>query len=417
MITVSNVTKNIKTLSRSVLYEKDYFLNSIKAKEIIQQKLKQENFNLGLMVVFGFANVDKLPQKLGNYSSNFIIKKLLEKIVKSFQDKEVIFYMTKENQYACFFFLKELDLTKLNLIYQGNNLSKRMNSDPFFDIYKKLQDIPNEVVYNDTSEKIKLNTSGAIYGVHSCQLEHLESLCINTKNTVLYNTKKNILQIYNPNTVMIANKKYTEIKSLNKYFGQNDFEINLKVNKYIHFNKKITLQPLVSSVNHLLFNFESIADYAKEHKIYEITMRFLAMQCLQEFVKNPKNKKNKIIIPYCWQTLVNPNFNVSWFIKKIRSLNINPANVILRINLDDVHNLNYGIFDKLKELQTYEINFYWYNFDETNLKLLKFIKPDLVSLKPYRDVNLKQDSVQIDLYYKTLIDFLQEQAIEIVKEY
>lgn len=417
MITVINFVQKIKSLSKAVLYEKDYFINPIRAEQIIKEKLVKDEVNLGLMVIFGFTNIDKLPIQLGNYTSNFIQKQILEKLVKNFKDTDVLFYLTKNNEYACFFFLRDFNLNNLNLIYDGNALNKRNARDPFYDVYKKLYDIPNEIIYDKMHEQININASGAIYGVHSCEFNDLENLCRATKQSVMYTSKKNILQIYNPNTIINVSTSYNDIKDLNKYFDQKDFEVKLKKsNSFVNSHKKI-FRPLCSSVNHLLFDLDSIKTYAKENNIYEITIRFLAMQCLQEFSRYKYNRRSKIVIPYCFKTIIDPNFNVGLFIKKVNTLNLNPSTIILGIDLDDEDTSSiHGVYDKIKELQGYNVSLYLKNFSDKNMGILKFIQPNYVSLKPLNQINKNTDSTLVDEYYTSLISIMKEKNIKLIAD-
>ena len=411
---IVNFFKKIKNLSKAVLYEKNYFLNPIKAEEIIKQKLKTDNVNLGLMVIFGFTNIDKLPIQLGNYASTYIQKILLEKIVKNFDDIDVLFYVTKNNEYACFFFLKDFDLQNLDVIYRGNNLTKRENHDPFLDIYKRLNAIPNNITYDDINEQININANAAIYGLHSCDFNQLEYYCSITKQNVLYSQNKNILQVYNPSNILDIPTNYNQIQKLNKFFNPQDFEVTLQKTDKLNLNK-LTYEAHVSSVDHLLFSFDEIKKYSKENNIYEITMRLTAMQTLQEFANIKNNHKAKIILDYPFQPLLELNFNIATFIKKILIQNVNLSSLILRLDLDELNLDIVNIFDKIKDLQNANIEIYFTNFDESKSKVLDYITPDFISIKTNPTELLTISEIkQVQQYQQKLVELLSAYNLQII---
>lgn len=130
------------------------------------------------------------------------------------------------------------------------------------------------------------------------------------------------------------------------------------------------------------------------------------MQCLQEFTNVKRQAyKSKILIPYPLAVIFNPYFNLSLFVKKITILNLTLSDIIFQLDLDELNVEYTNVFDKIQDLQKLKAKFYFINFDETRTKILNYIKPDYISIKPLPN-NVDISPLEKEIYHQKMTELL-----------
>lgn len=353
----------------SVFGAKNFYKQNVAINKINETKNKD---HYGIMCLINFTNIYNLPIQLGNYMSNYMQQKLLDCFVETLKKFKPIFFITSKNEYAFYIPIKNINLNSINIAYNGNYEISRTKNDPFSQIEIYLKNIPTELIFNNQKINVKFQVTSSIYGLHSYDnIELLKKCRLSFKNTT---TKmKNIIKLYNPNIDINFKVNYEEIKRLQRYFTPDNIEIKLikHNNWYISY---------VSSINHLLFDFEDIKNYAKKHNIYTIMMRWIAMQSIQKF-KN-ENYNLPLLIEYPLNYILSSNFNINSFQRKMNLMNINLNNIILKLNLNDINiqkDNNY-LYKNLNSLIDLGIKIYFFNFDETYIDFIGYFKPNWISI-------------------------------------
>ena len=369
-IFIQNLINKINYLNESSVFRTNNFYKQSYALEKINETKTKNHF--GLMCLINFSNMYNLPIQLGNHLSNYIIQKFLDCFVDSLKKLNPIFFITNKNEYAFYIPIKKMDLNLIKNSYKGNFEIKRDNNDPLKNIEKLLENIPTNLVYDNNNFIVKFHVSTSIYGFHSNDNIDLIKKCrISFKNKSINNI--NSINLYNPNLDIKFKINYEELKNLQTHFDLNDLEIKL------NYKNKICV-PTITSINHLLFDIDDIKKYAKEHNIYTILLRWIAMQTLYKYQQSKLDKK--LLVEYPLNYILDSQFNVNTFLKKINLLNIDIKNIIIKFDLKDIDydNVNLYYYNNLDSLNQLGIKIYFYNFDEKYIKFIKYFKPNWISI-------------------------------------
>lgn len=382
--------KKIQSISDTRIYENKYFFNNNIAQFEIQKKIKNENISFGTIVLFDLVNFNTLHPIWGNSGAKFIQKNVLKEIVNSFKNLDAIFFMTKENEYACFVPLKILDSQNLKDIYVGNSKQVRGVIDPVRQIQNAMLNTPRNVFYKKNSKKIVAGAYGSIYGVHSNDINQLIDLCYKTKQKSYSSKRTNIIDIYDPNKIHLGNK-IEEINYKNNYFQPNNFQINLveKRNLLKINHEYYTLD--VSYIDRLLIGLDNIKSFAASMNVYDHTIRMIAMQALKIYSNiqtTSKVKKHPIILDYPINFVVSENFNLGNFKNKLETLNIGTDNIIFQFDLNNLSN-NDELYN-LNSLQKMGLKFIFNNLSIKTISILEKVQPDFVKFSK-NELNTKNN--------------------------
>lgn len=375
-------SKKIQSINDIRIYDNQYFFNSNLAQSQIQKIIKQENSSFGVMILFDLINFNTLHPIWGNSGAKFIQKKILKEIVNSFKNLNTIFFMTSENEYACFVTLNNFNNQNLKEIYIGNNKQIRSFNDPVKQIQNAMLNIPRNVFYKNNSKKIIAGAYGSIYGIHSNDITQLINLCYKTKQKSYSSRRTNILYVYDPNKIHIGNK-IKEINYQNHYFQPNNFQINLINKKNVLLSNKDYYILDVCYLDRLLIGLDNIKSFATSMNVYEHTIRMIAMQALKIYsnISTPiKSKKNPIILDYPINYVISENFNLGNFKNKLETLNVDIDNIIFKFDLDNFSNID-AEFYNLNSLQKMGLKFIFNNLNINNISILEKIQPNFVKFK------------------------------------
>lgn len=372
--------KNLNRLDLLKKYEKNFFYSFHIAENIIKDKIKKNNLKYGLVIIFDYINISRLPILWGNSKTNEIKEIIINELLYAFKNEDVIFFMTTKNEYAAFISLKNKSFTNMSEIYKNNNKQIRPVSDPFCQLQLKLLDIPKKISFDNKTQKVYTGIYSSVYGVHSCNLNQLIDFARYTKQKSLTNKKGGIvLDIFDPLNWSKFDTLNNEYK-FNQYFNSNNIEI--KVMEDI-FNKTKVINFHVSCMKNLLLNYDEIKIYANNKNILEKTMRLIAMKSLKEFQKINKSKYDKKInLQYPINYILNGEFSIHNFKEKINFLNLKLENIILDFDLNyfSNKNLNEINFLNLQNLKNSNCIIRFKNFDSQHLEILNYFRPNWIDL-------------------------------------
>lgn len=392
---IENFINKINELNKASMYEiNNFYKENIAFTKINESKKIAKN---GLMCIINFTNIFNLPIKLGNHMSNYMQQKLLTCFFESLRKFKPIFFITSKNEYAFYIPIKKLNLQLLNEMYNGNKLKVRNLNDPLYKLENSVNYIPKELIFENEKINVNFNINCSIYGLHSC--DNIKLLKMSRLASRNYNeTNKNIVKLYNPLIDINYKVNYKEINELQKHFGPDCLEIKFKKDDN-------WIYPHVSIVNHLLFDITDIKKYAKENNIYSITLRWIAMQCIKQY---SKQFNNNILIEYPIEHVLNSQFNIINFKRKLNLLNIDLNKLIFKFNLNDINltNSNNIIYKNIWLISKLGINIYFTNFDEKYVELIKLVKPNWISIN--------QNYKKYNEYYEKLITLVLKFGINLI---
>ncbi len=372
--------KNLNHLNLLKNYEKNFFYSFHIARDIIREKIRKNNLKYGLVMIFDYINISRLPILWGNSKTNEIKEIIINELLYAFKDEDVIFFMTTKNEYAAFISLRNKKFIDMFEIYKNNSKQIRPITDPFCKLQLKLLDIPKIISFDNKTQKIYTGIYSSVYGVHSCNIDQLIELARYTKQKSLTSKKGGIvLDIFNPLNWSKFNESNNEY-DLNQYFNSNNIEIKITNNK---FNKIDVIDFHVSCIKKLLLNYDEIMIYANNKNILEKTMRLIAMESLKELQKINTNKFNKKInLQYPINYILGGDFSINSFKEKINFLNLKLENIILEFDLNYLsnENLNKINFLNLQNLKNSNCTIKFKNFDLEHLEILNYFKPDWIDL-------------------------------------
>lgn len=397
-------TKKISSIDKKQSYEHKYFLNSQVAFSSIQKYIDNNNINFGVVILFNLINFNRLHTVFGNSGAKFIQQEFLQKLVNSFSSTlSPLFFMTDNNEFACFIPLKQFT-NNLKHIYSGNNKQIRSFDDPLRLIQDNMFNIPKIVNYKNHSQQINSGAYASIYGLHSCDLNQLLDLCIKTKQKSYSNKKNSILEVYNPSMIYL-NEQEIDIKEVNNYFLPNNFQITCELKKdvieYYDFH--------ISYLDKLLLNYDEIINLAIKENIYEYTSRLIAMQSLKKYslLESRYRKKYPVIINYPLNFTLSHNFNLGELKIKLQTLNIDNSNIIFSFDLSE---LNDEVIEPFNLINMKNVGFkiLFKNLSFEKMNVFKKITPDYVQFVD--GFNQLNENIKNDIYV-----FLKEMEINVIK--
>lgn len=372
--------KNLNQLNLLKKYEKNFFYSFHIAKNIIKEKIEKNNLKYGLVMIFDYINISRLPILWGNSKTNEIKEIIINELLYAFRDEDVVFFMTLKNEYAAFISLKNKSFTNMFEIYKNNNKQIRPITDPFCRLQLKLLDIPKIISFDEKTQKIYTGIYSSIYGVHSYDLNQLIEFARYTKTRSITNKKGGIvLDIFDPLIWSEFNTKDNGYE-FNQYFNSNSIEIK-PFNSM--FNNIEIVDFHVSCIENLLLNYDEIKIYASNNNILEKTMRLIAMESLKKIQKyNDKKINKKINLQYPINYILSGEFSINSFKEKINFLNLKLDNIILEFDLNYLSNesLNEITFLNLQNLKNNNCIIRFKNFDLKHLEILNYFQPDWIDL-------------------------------------
>ncbi|MDE5617671.1 MAG: hypothetical protein K2I36_02370 [Ureaplasma sp.] len=388
--------QNLNRLDILKKYEKHFFYSFNVAQKIIKEKIKQNNLQYGLVMIFDYINISKLPILWGNSKTNEIKKIIIDELLYAFKDEDVIFFITLKNEYAAFIPLRNKTFRNMLDIYKNNNKQIRPINDPFCDLQLKLLDIPKIISFNNKTQKIYTGMYSSIYGIHSCDINELIEFARYTKTKSLTNKKGGIiLDVFDPLIWSEFNIKNNEYE-FNQYFNSNNIAIKIVLDT---FNKINIINFHVSYLNKLLLNYNEIKIYANNKNVLDKTIRLIAMESLKQLKKyNCKTENKKINLQYPINYVLSYEFSIHNFKEKINLLNIQLDNLILDFDLSYLssNNLNKINFLNLKNLKNNKCIIKFSNFNLEHLEILSSFQPDWISLSSNSKLNNFKDKLEKD---------------------
>lgn len=371
------VIDNLEKLNRAIMYNNKQFINASYAHQLIKKKINQLNCNAGLVILFNFSNIDNVYLQIGNYAASKIKANLIQSLSEIYKKYNPIFYVTDQNEYACFFPINDFRINNMQILYKSNYQNKHLKNDPLYEFSELLNTLPSFVKYNDKIVKVKINASIAIYGIHNCDLNLLEARCrINLLNFV-GSKNNNVIYVNNPlknDEENLKNVNYEALAELIPYKSLYFNFIKTKNDKAFQY----WFEPEISCVSKLYFNNKQILAQAKKLNLYEEVSRFLAYESIKKFLEHKPKNTYKLIIDYPINYLSSLNFVGSFFYRKILNSSLNPKQIILRLNLNDNFISTKELLDNVEYIKKIGCSILLINANDSKLDLIKKIQPDFL---------------------------------------
>ncbi len=301
------------------------------------------NVTYGCLFIIDFNfNKDLISQ----YSASFIksIKlKFIDSIRAGLEDQQVLYFLTKENNYA--FFVKLDKIPTLDTSIAGNDLSKRLLKDTLRYYEDKFRELPLELIIDEKNYHKQFKFRAAYYGVQDNDIDLLIEGCEN------FNPQKshNLILLYDPlekdYNQEITNKK-NKILVKENFFNNN--EIKMKDN-VVQINQQKYLYCTPFIVEKLIFTWDEFLSLSTSYPIQDAIISHLSAIAL----KNYHHSKIPLLINYHQYTLINHSFDVEKFIHKIKN-DYHVENFAINIIIYDEH-INKTLIDNIQKLKSYKI--------------------------------------------------------------
>ncbi len=298
---------NAKNINENT-YMKDGFILNKFYKKFFYNYITNKNVQYGILFVINF-NLDK--EITSKYMASFIknIKlRFIDAIRLELEHEEVLYFLTKENNYA--FFIKLDKLPNLKEGVSGNELAIRKKSDILSHYEEKFKSLPFDILIDEKSYNRQFKFVATYYGIQSNDIQQLTHDCDQNLNDY----HKNMIYLIDPNQSnenKIIEQKKNNILIQEKFFAFDEVKVkenDLTINgiKYQYFTPFI--------VDKLLFSWNDFLMISKDENVIDAITSHISSIALKEHQTNAP-----VLINYHQLTLMNNSFNTEQFIDKIKT--------------------------------------------------------------------------------------------------
>lgn len=416
-LTLTNIIDKTYNLRLSIQYDGDYFVKSTYAFSTFEDYLLRNNIDTGVLITFDILGIERIVAVEGKDFAERIEKNFISYLVHSFGE-DTFYFKTSKNKYAIFRKINKENIN-LNQSIVGNNKKRREDNDFLYDFQKKLDELPKGVDFNNKKYDVNIIGFASIYGVNSSDFGELINNNEIIKETWNKEIEFNSLQLYETHKIRYLNE-YNQLVSLTKKIKLNSFNLKLVEilgGKNIEDMKGNYLTLASSSFSEGIFSKESLyAKYKDEKTDLSLIMRNFAWRALALFSNYAENiddnNKYKLIIDYPIYELKKDQFTNYNFLAKLRKNNVDPHNVIINFDVANIIKMEQSILAKIVSLKKEGVNICFDNINETNLVLIKQIKPNFVLLNNRYSNN--DDAKYYKKYLTSLTSFLIKSKIGIL---
>lgn len=238
---------NAKNINENT-YMKDGFILNKFYKQFFYNYVTNKNVEYGILFVIDFRLNEEL---ISEHTASFIkgIKlKFIDAIRLEFENEDVLYFLTKENNYA--FFVKLNDIPNLKEGICGNDLAIRYHNDILRSYEDKFKSLPFDIMIDDKAYNRQFNFVATYYGVQSNDIQQLTNNCDMNLNL----NHKNMIYLIDPNqnnSNNIIEEKKNNILIQEKFFSVDEVKVkenSLVINgiKYQYFTPFIVEKLLFS---------------------------------------------------------------------------------------------------------------------------------------------------------------------------
>lgn len=399
-----------ENLSNKAIYENNYFINNNFAKNEIKKSIDVKNTRIGYIVIFKFVDLEKQLFSVGKKITNSLLDEIGKKIVESVENKNIIFFKTKNNDFACFITTNQ-NVVDLNILYKASNNDYGNNElTKYANIFDNL---PKKINYNNQTIYLGMKGFVSIYGVHSCDIDELIDKCDIFANS--YDIKRdNFFQFFDHKKAS-SDPLFSDYLSLMNVFDTNEIIISLvKSNAYSFNDKKniIIVKPSYFYLKKFMINKNKIYDLVP-FEYRDVFVAHLSARSLKEFSYYKNNKTQKILLDFPLSRLNKNDFSLSLLLKKINLYEIKPEQIILNF---DIGNEFYDLLllkDNFMKIKNANIGISFCNVNELNLNLINQIKPDFIRFEKIM-LNCGDSKKMADKYYLMLWNFARSKKINVL---
>ncbi len=329
---------NAKNINEKT-YMKDNFIIQKFYKQFFYNFVTQNNTEYGILFVIDF-NLNK--ELTSTYTASFIkgIKlRFIEALRLLFNEAEVLYFLTKEDNYA--FFIKQSSVPTMKDSLEGNDLAIRHKQDTLRMYEEKFKTLPFDIMIDDKVYHRQFKFVASYYGVQSNNIEELCDYC----DANLHLKHKNMIYLTDlnqTNTNGLIEKKKNKILLQENFFDFN--EVKVKENDLLINNKHYQyFTPF--AVEKLLFSWNDFLSCSNNSNVQDAIVSHISSLCLKQAKTN-----SPIIINYHQATLMNMSFSVDEFITKIQdTYHVKEFAINIIMNNSDINKTFIENIQKLKK--------------------------------------------------------------------
>lgn len=356
------IYNNYFRLEKFTKQEKTSFYKMFLFQDAIKNYIKKEKIEFGALACF---NINK--SIFGELNSSYVLEYIRDKIDDNYVDS--LFLRIDSDTYGIFFKLNKFDL-ELEEFYKNNEQKIRGK-----DFFKYLEDIFINIKIINYENEIKLKKLRVGISLYGVSTNDMNSLIYNSKSLLkenLIGDYRSIIQVFN------FKKQHHDylIKEPLKDLDMEFYSSSLNINYYISTieSKNIYYYKISFKTNDKKETYlNAISKQTQTQK--DLFDRYLAYEVLKDFFQS--NRKGMIVINYPINYLSAKDFAINSFEKKLKSQNIDPKKIIIRLEYKEIFLIKNDTFliKNIYSLQKIGINFSINNLTE---KITDKLKPDFL---------------------------------------
>lgn len=342
---------HMSTMARQGAYIDKHYLVPSALEQYFAEFINKNNVSQALVV------------SLIIYTSDKHKATVLDNIYNTFKSDNTLFFKSNFDTYGLILTGSNYHITNLNKAYLGNQLDSRKNNDTLAFLEEKLCSLNNK--------KTKIKAYVSVYGVHSCNLEELlQNNNFFYKNDTL-TRHHNTIQLFNTNIInqqIIDNISYA---TLEQKIDLKDIDVELELLRFKK-DKHIYVCPRYYWPKMLTCNSQTIMQQF-EPSVASTLLRSLAIKSLEKYANNEEYKQYPLLIYYPINQLNSGSWFATNLIKRIRLFGVDPRNVILSFNANQLNYWPKQIVENLLTLQEHNVRYLL--VDIISLSALKRLTP------------------------------------------
>ncbi|AHI53485.1 hypothetical protein SSABA_v1c00730 [Spiroplasma sabaudiense Ar-1343] len=382
---IDSVYKHALKLRNIIAYDQNRYVLETGANAAITEYISKNKISYGLFVNYYIGGFDKFEKKVSGRVRDYIVQNISGQAIKKFQDlnDKTLFFKSSFKLFGAFIPLEEIEINKVQIAIKNNQSLIRSGDDILLGVQDAISKIVTDFKIDNHLISVKLLASASIYGIHSNDIEQLQTFNRYLESAVVRGKNVNKILLIDPIEFNFQKNQNRKLLALNEIVDlnqcSNSFEpiFSRDNNNLIgfHLNNQINLVNITDNAN------KKTLETINEAGLESLFNRFLSFENLKSIRQHKVTIVNKkVFINYDQWIVSSEDFSIKQLVKKINSFQLKDIEIVF-------------VFDIRKEISAYstleeninlikknkiQIALEHFGSKNTNYELISRYQPDFV---------------------------------------